>query len=307
MPQVSLIDRAQGVMVGLGCGDALGAAVEFLPLATLREMGPITDMVGGGLLQVRPGQTTDDTAMATALGGSIIRCGGYEPRAAFHAYLDWAGRDGLGMGETVGAALRGVASGLTISQATERHHQASGGRSAGNGSVMRCAALAVAYHDQPVQLAGHAHTDSRLTHYDPLAAAAAVTVCALIAAALHDQPPPDFSAAEPAIGDALAADRRLCAFRARSQEGVCTTALAVAHRAWRAFDSFEDGVVWAVNLGGDTDTNAAVTGALLGARFGLSGIPPRWTRQLEGADELASLGADLLDAVTSRGEVLPGG
>jgi len=72
------------------------------------------------------------------------------------------------------------------------------------------------------------------------------------------------------------------------------TAFSVAFCADRHFESFDEGLVWAVNLGGDADTNGAVTGALLGARDGVSAIPKRWLDRLEPRAELAALADRLL-------------
>ena len=62
--------------------------------------------------------------------------------------------------------------------------------------------------------------------------------------------------------------------------GHVDTALAVGPAALRTARSVEEGLVWAVNYGGDADTNGAVAGALLGARFGATSIPPRWLERL---------------------------
>ena len=56
---------------------------------------------------------------------------------------------------------------------------------------------------------------------------------------------------------------------------------------------FEDGILAVVSRGGDTDTNACVAGALLGAKLGKSRIPDRWTAKLKAAPELTSLGEQL--------------
>ena len=80
---------------------------------------------------------------------------------------------------------------------------------------------------------------------------------------------------------------------ARSESGSALAAIAIALAAFYNADDFEGGLAWAVNLGGDADTNGAVTGALLGARFGMSAIPPRWLEALERRDEIEVLGRRL--------------
>lgn len=60
-------------------------------------------------------------------------------------------------------------------------------------------------------------------------------------------------------------------------------------------DSFEEAVVTAVGLGGDTDTTGAVAGALAGAHYGLDAIPERWRSHVQYRDELAELARALLE------------
>ena len=81
------------------------------------------------------------------------------------------------------------------------------------------------------------------------------------------------------------------------------TALAVGRCADRGASDFEGGLTWAVNLGGDADTNGAVAGALLGARFGSRGILARWLDLLEPRDELVRLA----DALAAGDESSPAG
>ena len=73
------------------------------------------------------------------------------------------------------------------------------------------------------------------------------------------------------------------------QIGFVLTALRVAFWAAMSAESFEEAVVAAANLGGDADTNAAVTGALAGARFGAEAIPQRWLVLFQPAQRLTNL------------------
>jgi ADP-ribosyl-[dinitrogen reductase] hydrolase len=79
----------------------------------------------------------------------------------------------------------------------------------------------------------------------------------------------------------------------REEPGSALASIAIALAAFFNADDFEKGIVWAVNLGGDADTNGAVTGALLGARLGTAAIPPRWLDALERRAEVEGLGRQL--------------
>ncbi len=69
------LDRFRGAMLGLACGDALGATLEFQPHGTF---SPISGMVGGGPFNLHPGEWTDDTAMALCLAKSLIEKRGFD-------------------------------------------------------------------------------------------------------------------------------------------------------------------------------------------------------------------------------------
>lgn len=91
--------RFAGCLLGLACGDALGAAVEFQPPSSFL---PLTDLVGGGPFHLAPGQWTDDTAMALCLADSLIHCNGFDARDQMERYCRW--RD-EGLWSTQGFAL----------------------------------------------------------------------------------------------------------------------------------------------------------------------------------------------------------
>ena len=79
------------------------------------------------------------------------------------------------------------------------------------------------------------------------------------------------------------------------QPGACWTTLAIALHALVAIDDYEQGVSWAIALGGDADTNAAVAGALLGCRHGEQAIPPRWLDRLSDRERIEQAAGALLE------------
>jgi len=95
--------------------------------------------------------------------------------------------------------------------------------------------------------------------------------------------------------EALAADFDELAALAASEIGACWTALGVALQALERIDDYERGVLWAISLGGDTDTNATVAGALLGARHGVDVIPRRWLDTLRGRERIEAAAAGLAE------------
>jgi ADP-ribosylglycohydrolase len=171
------LDRACGVLVGTAAGDALGAPYEFGP-----PRGPELEvaMVGGGSFGWEPGEWTDDTSKAIAI--AEVAASGADLRdekaldALVHRWHEWM-KTAKDVGIQTSSVLR-AAGWLGLSAQTAREASAAlherTGRTAGNGSLMRTAPLALAYLDDEAALAEAARLVSELTHYDPEAGDACV-------------------------------------------------------------------------------------------------------------------------------------
>jgi ADP-ribosyl-[dinitrogen reductase] hydrolase len=274
-------DRARGVMLGLAAGDALGAAVEWLhpDQIVARYGGPLRDMTASGTWEL--GEWTDDTAMALILAESLADKAGYDDEDVFSRYALWARSRPKDIGATVSAALVRARSATEARAAAAAFHEHSGGKSAGNGSLMRTAPIAVRYRDDAGALERVSRLDSSLTHHDPMAGDACVWLNLTIAALIDGRRPPESTSdVGRAAAAAVAGGEGRLAHEAQANLGYVMTALAIGFAAAFRHDTFEDAVVWAVNLGGDADTNGAVAGALAGARFGAEAIPERWLEPL---------------------------
>jgi len=275
-----LHDRARGAMLGLAVGDALGAAVEWLHPDQIRSRygGPLRDMVASGMWEL--GEWTDDTAMAVELAASMADQGRYDVDDVFGRYTLWARSRPKDIGATVAAALRRSRSPAEARAAAAAHHAAEG-RSAGNGSLMRTVPIAIRYRGDPDAVERISRLDSGLTHHDPLAGDACAWFNLTVAGLIQGRKPPrSISEIRRVTEAAIAADEAELAAAAQEQRGYVLTTLRIAFAAAFRHDAFEPAVVFAVNLGGDADTNAAVTGALAGARFGADAIPQRWVEPL---------------------------
>jgi ADP-ribosyl-[dinitrogen reductase] hydrolase len=275
-----LHDRARGAMLGLAVGDALGAAVEWLhpDQITSRYGGPLRDMVASGMWAL--GEWTDDTAMAVELAASMADQGRYDEDDVFGRYALWARSRPKDIGATVAAALRRSRSPAEARAAAAAHHAAEG-RSAGNGSLMRTVPIAIRYRRDPGAIERISRLDSGLTHHDPLAGDACAWFNLTVAALIQGRTPPRSTSDIARIAEeAVAVGQAELAAAAQEQRGYVLTTLRIAFAAAFRHDTFEPAVVFAVNLGGDADTNAAVTGALAGARFGADAIPQRWVEPL---------------------------
>ena len=280
-PHPSQIERAEGCLLGLACGDAVGTTVEFHRRGTFP---PLTDMVGGGKFRLRKGEWTDDTAMALCLAESLLDMGGFDPRDQMQRYLRWA-NDGynscrsyaFGIGKTVVAALsRFHRTGDPFSGSDDP-------RSSGNGSLMRLASIPIFFADDYSRCLDYAELGSRTTH----AAPECIASCRYLAHAIHRAlagegeksrllPSPDTVGLPPGMSHiADQAFRHKCAEHIRGSGYVVESLEAALWAFWHT-DDFRSAVLAAANLGDDADTTAAICGQLAGAYYGVGGIPADW-------------------------------
>ena len=279
-------DRAHGALLGTFVGDALGMPFEgAAPTVIPSDVEMVEARLGRG-------SYTDDTQMMIALAESLIERGRVEeePLArAFQAAYDPA----RGYGRGTRRVLELWRNGVPVADAATQVFAAHGSR--GNGAAMRIAPVAVRFHQDPERLLTEAVRSARVTHAHPVGVDGAVVQAAAIGAALRD---------EDALAGALAAARTdelraglagVSALLAEptnqaeihgrlrtssdAAESVCAAIYSAA-----AHPTFHAAVCFAVSLGGDTDTVAAMTGAISGARLGANSIPRRWVDALEDGD-----------------------
>jgi ADP-ribosyl-[dinitrogen reductase] hydrolase len=285
-----LADRARGALLGLATGDALGAAVEWLHPDQIhaRYGGALRDLVATPMWE--RGEWTDDTAMALELATSLAEKGGYDEDDVFARYVVWARSGPKDIGSTVSAALMRARTPAEARAAAASHHEATGGKSAGNGSLMRTVPIGIRFRADPGELERVSRADSGLTHHDPLAGDACVWLNLTVAALVRGRKlPRSTSPAARAAEEAMTAPPEVLAAEAQEQIGYVLTALRIGFAAAFGQPDLESAIVFAVNLGGDADTNGAVAGALAGARHGASAIPARWLEPLRQHERIGGM------------------
>lgn len=297
-----LRDRFRGALLGLAVGEALGAPAEFLSAEQVVERyGMITEMLGGGCHDVAPGQTTDATDMTLCLAESLAARGDHDPEDVMHRYRDWFEGRPRDVSLTVRTVLLSYRAGTPWDLASRRAWEILGHPVAGNGSLMRCAPLALLFHGDPERRRHASRQESMLTHFDPLAGWACVAYCDLLVAAtedrLRDRLPKlagELDDEDRRISDALleaaVAEPEELRNSAFVVDSLRTSLWAVLRSA-----TFADAVCAVVNFGDDADTVGAITGALAGALHGEAAIPPRWLAALELRDRLRAVADRLAD------------
>ncbi len=107
MTSPTLEERALGAYLGLAVGDALGATVEFMTRGEIgAKYGVHRKMIGGGWLHLAPGQVTDDTEMALALGRSLVRSNGFHAKDVCDEFALWLKSGPVDVGNTCRRGIR---------------------------------------------------------------------------------------------------------------------------------------------------------------------------------------------------------
>ena len=281
-PADEKLSRAQAVLLGHVIGDSLGALVERKPAAEIARLYPggVRELADGGVYKTLAGQPTDDSEMALTLARVLAREKKYEAAKALDAYRAWLTSRPVDVAMTNERGLLGTVAGDSES----------------SGSLMRVAPIGVWAAGDPALAARTARDDSALTHINPVCLDACAAYCAAIAAGVA-------GADAEAMFEAALAHSRGPAHEAikRAAKGNAP-ADYFTHPSWvmvalqNAFFclkslSLEETLVRTVGSGGDTDTNAAVAGALLGACHGRGHVPSRWILPVLACRPLAECGA----------------
>ena len=292
-----------GCVLGTAVGDALGLACEGLSPQRRRKLFP--DPARYGLLPFGRGMCSDDTEHTVMLAQAILE--GWEhaddeeqARAVMSAFA-WRLRFWLlGLPAGVGMATARAILKLWLFFPPRW----SGVNSAGNGPSMRSALLGVAYVHRPARMRAMVRAATRITHTDPKAEQAAWTVAMAAAHSAAMLGRPDAAGFVAECRNELGADasewmallERVAASTRKNQEtfdfaaelglakgvtGYSFHTVPVALHAWLSHPAdFRGAVIAAIECGGDTDTVAAITGAIAGAGVGKEGIPAEWLDRL---------------------------
>lgn len=290
-----LVARAQGALMGQCAGDAFGQQVEFQTAETIRNRYPrgLHIMEDGGTHNTLAGQPTDDSEMALMLGRSILQSGRYDREKVAQAYWYWSQTDPFDIGLTISKALLAVTeSDCAQGKAAEVMSAGADSFSQANGSLMRISPLAIyGYRKTSGTLWEMAEQESMLTHPSAICRQA----CAVFVVSLADAIQSGRSApqvyeralriaaefdADPAVQDALRVAASAPPVCDGKSQGWVLIALQNAFYELLHSNNFEDGVRNTALRGGDTDTNAAIAGALLGAVHGRDAIPFQWRQMV---------------------------
>jgi ADP-ribosyl-[dinitrogen reductase] hydrolase len=319
----NVLRRAHGCVLGQVAGDALGALVEFQSadeIARRYSDGGPHRLATGGPHRIMAGQPTDDSELALALARSlVVEPDGFNQEASAAAYARWFHGwthaeqpetcthrwcRPFDVGGTTAQALGPItADDIRQGQAASRARKSANPHSQANGALMRVSPLGIwgALRD-PAEVAAAARQDAQLTHPHPVcqdaSALFAVTIAAAIGQGMDPRQTYDYAVEWSRIEDLESGVRR--ALEAAEdgppadflhQQGWVLTALHNAFFELLDAKDMQEAVVRTVRRGGDTDTNAAICGALLGAVYGRDAIPSQWQRMVLSCRPMPGLSA----------------
>jgi ADP-ribosyl-[dinitrogen reductase] hydrolase len=295
------------VLVGCAIGDSLGLSFEmkgwsYQPL--LDWNGAFTP--GGTFWKGQAGQYTDDTMMSLALARSLTRNGKYVPSDVAQGYLEWyLSGNTRGIGATTAQAMHNLKIEIPWDQSG-----VVGDKVAGNGTAMRVAPLGMAYRHNLIDLIDFAQTDASITHNSPEPKAGSMAIALGTALLSHRNLMPEevLESVINVIPDSIVKNKLvLCRLHLKEgtderaalieigSAGYVPETVAAAFYCLIAGNNYKEVVIKAVKAGGDTDTTAAIAGAMAGAFYGLDGIPDEYKDGVENFEELCSLDEQLVN------------
>lgn len=303
-----LKDKIAGALYGVAVGDALGGPLEFMTAEQIAQRhGLVTEMIGGGWLNLRPGETTDDTAMTMAVAKGIMEAPGSPIPAIGARFIRWANSGPKDIGGTCRASI-GHAAFLAGKRQSEEYPvltediwfdaakdtaKQNHGRSGGNGALMRAIYPAL-YYPAEERAVQETINQGRMTHWD----ADSDEACKIYAAMVHCIIADAASGASDATALLLGLHNSLGGTRydledimekGRAGElrptGYVVYSLECAlYALWETSRECDEAIIKAANMGGDADTIAAICGGLAGALYGFAAIPQDWIAALSEAD-----------------------
>lgn len=291
-----LFDRIKGGLFGVAVGDALGGTTEFMSAREIKARhGYLTEIIGGGVWKLEPGEVTDDTMMTLGVSEGIIE-NPHEPMEAVgRRFLQWYQTKPKDIGNIIRHVLANFKGNWLESAFLTDLDM---GQSGGNGSLMRCLPVALAYADL-AKVEEQSHLLSKMTHFDERCSEAC-TIYNRIAYRL------------------LAGEELQTAIRAETvdtlyqdpftEEPDCEPSGFVVHTfRWVLYilmnaTGFSDVVQQAANRGGDSDTIGAIAGGLAGIYYGYEGIPARYAEAILVKNRLEELAVKLWELRSGAGQ-----
>lgn len=299
-------DRIAGCLWGQAIGDALGLGTEFMSKDEVLHNYP------DGLSEYSQfgeeyGRWTDDTDMMLCIARAIIAYKAINPKTVAHNFKEWYKSSPVDIGGTTARILSLFEYEESPFEIARMMWERSGRNNAANGGVMRTSVVGLWNEN----VAGNAEKICSLTHADPRCIGSSVIISELINSLVWQDKELSYEKLLQ-IGDKY--DSRIKPYLERARNGLLEdfelddeqtmgyTLKTMGCAIWCLFhvNSFKEGLLKVVNAGGDADTNAAVTCAVLGAKFGKKGIPEYYMQNLKRKYEYEEMIRQLTDILIEK-------
>jgi ADP-ribosylglycohydrolase len=296
-------DVYRGTLLGAAAGNALGLPVEGEYHRSIERHYP------GGITEVDAEELNrpwdDDLAQTAALAASIVD--GFDQQGFADRLLTWSKDNGRGIGNLTADVMAELGAGTPASDAARVVWEQSAMYAAGNGAIMRCSPVALRYRRSGAQVVTVARAQAAVTHYSPLCQWSSALLCTALAVSLSGGWPDPQVLADAALAAGAPEEVGTEALFVQGlaigdlglddpmDMGFTLKAMQVGLWAFEQDRNFADVLVEVVRQGGDTDTNAAIAGAVMGARLGRSAIPESWLANIPNTERLVELADVLLE------------
>lgn len=288
-------DKVKGALYGVAAGDALGGPLEFMSADEIQyRHGYVQTMLGGGWLSLRPGEVTDDTQMTLAVAEGVVRYGKKKAiseedvKEIIHLigeeFFEWAAGKPKDIGITCERAISlarqhirfgGFDAYTAWMKSAELYHRQSGGRSAGNGTLMRTIFPAL-YYDDLDSAVLISRMQSKMTHFDDTAADCCEAYTRMVYDALSMDSAQALAMVRQRTEQLSSTLLPVLKNAAIAPDGYVIHSFAAALASICSANSLREAVCSAVNRGGDADTIGAIASGLAGAIWGYDEIPAEW-------------------------------
>jgi ADP-ribosyl-[dinitrogen reductase] hydrolase len=289
------------VLLGTAIGDALGVPFE----TKLANYEPLIAWDGKAFLgsahhKLLAGQYSDDTQMSLMVAESLIANKGFRPEDLSARYVEWiVSKRARGYGRTTLMAVQNLLLGKSWNESGVAG-------SYGNGTAMRAAPFGVYFRDNLKELVEVCKVDSAITHVSEEAEAGSIAIALATAYIINDDadnlleklwvvlPNSKVKDAVFSLGSLIdsANITPQQALRVIGTKGDVRQTVPAALYCYLKFDTYQEGVEASIRAGGDTDTTAAIVGALFGAELGMNGIGAEFY-SVEDFDKLVKLDSQL--------------
>lgn len=281
---MTTVDKNKGCMFGLVVGDALGTTLEFQKRDSYEH---ITDLIGGGVFNLKAGEWTDDTSMALALADTLIYHG-MEQIEILKNFTSWRDDGKFSHNNKCFDIGHGTSAAITQFIASDFKQRICGNPhplNSGNGGIMRMAP-AVLYANSNEEAVKFSKMQSETTHNSK--------DCLDYAGALGDELWRLINTDED-VKPTLCEDMTLKPRALIRSTGYVLDTYEASWWAVMNTNNFKDAVLMAVNLGDDADTVGAVCGQIAGAKYGFSSIPKEWVEKIAWRNYIMNVIETLID------------